>query len=284
MGGSVGGNKSKSKSETGQDVWGPQGGALERLYGNAGDMMDNNNYGQGMLNSIAENLAPYMEKIMNSATGGMDDQLGGGSFGDTTDVRNQLMNNMRGTQGQSKMGDMYSSIVGGEGNTYIDPMVDAMKSGAMENNAMLHSGTAMDAASVGQGGSSRHAMQNAMTNRATNKDMMDKETMMRGGAYDTDLNMKMDIARMADTNSQLNNDRLFNMMTGSDSNKQYGMGYGSQAQNLGMGSMAPWMQNMNQGWNNMTNYSNIIGGPTVLGSGSQSGSSKGAGGGASMKG
>ena len=79
---------------------------------------------------------------------------------------------------------------------------------------------------------------------------------------------------------------MMQMMQGSDANRNAGMGYGSGMQNLGMGSMAPWMQAQNQGWNNMNNYAGVIGGPTVLGSGSSSGSSKsvGSGGSASAKG
>ena len=165
---------------------------------------------------------------MNGAIGGYNSQMGGGSFGDTTDIRNKLM----GSMGQpSQMGQMYNSIVGGEGNTYIDPMVDAMKRSSMENLDRMNSGTAMDAAAMGQGGSSRHAMQNAMQSRDMNSDMLDREMNMRGGAYDTDLNMKMDIASMADSNRQQEQDRMFNMMSGSDANQQAGMSFGQGMQN-----------------------------------------------------
>jgi len=279
MGGSIGGNKSDSSANTSQNVWAPQGNALSNLYSQADNLWGSQQGGQ--LNSIAENLSPYNQDIMSGAQSGFEDQLSGGSFGDTSDVRNKLL----GSMGMpSQMGQMYNSIVGGEGNTYIDPMVDAMKAGALENNKMLQSGTAMDAAAMGQGGSSRHAMQNAMTNRMTNQDMMNQETAMRGGAYDKDLSMKMDIASMADDNRQQEQDRMFDMMSGSDRNQQAGMNFGQVMQNLGMGSMAPWMQAQNQGWSNMNNYANTIGGPTVLGSGSQSGSAKGAGTSGSIKG
>jgi hypothetical protein len=279
MGGAVGKNKSKSGGNMSQDVWGGQSGALQNLYNNASQLFNSQQGNQ--LYDIANNLGAYNQDIMQGAQGGFDQQLGGGSFGDTSDVRSKLMDSM----GQpSQMGQMYESIVGGSGNTYIDPMVNAMKQGAMENNAMLQSGTGLDAAAMGQGGSSRHAMQNAMTNRTTNQDMLNQETMMRGGAYDKDLSMKMDIAGMADSNRQMEQDRMMQMMGGADRNRQMGMNYGGMMQNLGMGSMAPWMQAQNQGWSNMGNYANTIGGPTVLSSGSQSGSGKGAGASGSIKG
>jgi hypothetical protein len=279
MGGSVGGNKSKSKGDMSQDVWGGQTGALQDLYRQAGNLFGTQQGGE--LGDMADSLGGYNQDIMSGAMGGYQNQMGGGSFGDTSDIRSNLMESM----GQpSQMGQMYNSIVGGEGNDYIDPMVDAMKSGAMENNAMMQSGTAMDAAAMGQGGSSRHAMQNAMTNRATNQDMMDQEANMRGGAYDTDLNMKMGIAGMADNNRQKEQDRMMSMMSGSDRNQQGGMQFGQLLQQLGLGSMAPEMQAQNQGWNNMGNYADAIGGPTVLSSGGNSGSSKGAGTSGSIKG
>ena len=107
--------------------------------------------------------------------------------------------------------------------------------------------------------------------------MMDKETAMRGGAYDTDLAMKMDIARQADSGVQNSQQMLMNMLTGADSNIQAGMGMGQNMQNIGMGSMAPWMQAQNQAWSPMNNWAAILGNPTVLGqgSGNSSGSSKG---------
>ena len=279
MGGSLSKNKSDSNANSSQDVWGPQGGALENLYSQANNLWGSQQGGQ--LDRIAESLGGYNKDVMNNASGGFSNQMSGGSFGDTSDIRNKLMESMG---KESQTGKMYNSIVGGEGNSYIDPMVSAMKEGAMENNAMMQSGTAMDAAAMGQGGSSRHAMQNAMTNRMTNQDMMNQETNMRGNAYDTDLNMKLGIANMADSNRQQEQDRMFNMMQGSDHNKQFGIGAGNSMQNLGMGSMAPWMQVQNQGWNNMGNYANTIGGPTVLSQGNQSGSSKGAGTSGSIKG
>jgi hypothetical protein len=282
MGGSVGGSKSDSKASTSQDVWGPQGDALKKLYDQAGGLFEGMDFSK--LNDMAANLDPYNQNIMTGAQGGFNDMMGGGSYGDTSQIRDKLMSSLDSTSGGSQMGKMYNSIVGGQGNTYIDPMVDAMKRSGMENLDAMHARTGMDASAMGQGGSSRHAMQNAMQTRDMNKDMLDRETMMRGGAYDTDLAMKMDIARQADSGIQGTQDRYMRMLSGADQNKQTGMNFGSLLQNLGMGSMAPWMQAQNAPWQAMGNYANTIGAPTVLGSGSQSGSSKGANAGASMKG
>jgi len=284
MGGSVSGNKSKSSSSgsSKQEVWGPQGDALQDLYGQAQGLFDQMGQYTGNLNSQAGQLAPYMQNIMGGAMGGYQDQLGGGSIGDTSDIRNMLMDSMRSQAGGSQMGKMYESILGGQGNTYIDPMVDAMKQSGMENLSRMQSGTGLDASAMGQGGSNRHAMQNAMQSRAMNSDMQNRESMMRGAAYDKDLQLKMDIAKQADAGIANTQQNLMGMLGGADRNQQAGMGYGQSMQNLGMGSMAPWMQAMQAPWSNMNQYANVIGRPTVLGSSQQSGSGSSKGGGASI--
>jgi len=283
MGGGGGGasafgghQRSKNKSSFGEDVWGPQGDALGDLYGQANQLFGGNQQFANILSSLAGNLGGYNQDILDRASGNQDYMMGGGSIGDSSDIRNDLMSSMRRTGEQgSQMGNMYNSIVGGEGNTYIDPMVDAMKASGQENLDQVHNRNAMSASAAGQGGSNRHAMQNAMATSAMNKNLLNKEMEMRGGAYDKDLGMKMDIARMADSNTQSMQDRMLDMMKGGDANRNAGMGYGSDMQNLGMGTMAPWMQASQQPWDAMNRYSGVIGDPTVLGSGKSSGSSKG---------
>ena len=272
-GGSKGGSKSKSNSqgEFSQDVWGPQGQALNNMYGNAEGLWGQNQGQMDELGNIAGGVADANAGVAGAATGGMADQLGGGAYGDTSGVMQRLMDSM----GQrSNMGSMYESIVGGEGNTYIDPMVDAMRQSGNQAIETANNYTDMDAAAMGQGGSNRHAMQNSMNTTQGLKDMNQQEANMRGGAYDTDLNMKMDIARMADGNAQQEQNRMMDILGGANDSQQYGMGFGQNAQNLNMGQMAPNMAVQNQGWGNMDSYANTIGAPTVLGSGSNSGSSR----------
>lgn len=265
---SFGGGKQDSSSEFSQDVWGPQGDALKDLWAQSGGLLgdqrfNNQLYGRG------EMLNDYNDQLMGGMQGGMGNLLGGGSMGNTDELRNQLMSGMaRNSSSPSNMSSMYQSIVGGAGNTYIDPMVDAMKRSGMENLDRMQAGTGLDAAAAGQGGSSRHAMQNAMQSKAMNQDMLDREQNLRGMGYDKDLAMKMDIARMADTNQQANFDRQFDMLKQADSNVGAGMGYGQSSQNVGMGSMNPWMAAQQAQWNPYMWQGNLIGDPTVLGSGS----------------
>lgn len=264
--GSVGGGKGTSDSSFDQSVWGGQGDALKGLYDQAANLYGQSDFGG--LNQAIGGLGGYNQNLMGQGSGGVGGQLGGGAFGDTGDVRSALMSSLAGTAGGSNTGRMYEDIVGGSGNTYIDPMVDAMKQGGMENLAMMQSNAGLDASAAGQGGSSRHAMQNAMLGRSVNQDMMNQETNMRGGAYDTDLNWKMDIAKQADQGIQNTQQQYMNMLGGANQSAQQGMGNLGGMQNLGMGSLSPILQGLQAPWNEMGNYSNTLGDPTVLGQGS----------------
>lgn len=289
MGGSAntGKNESSSSSVSSQDVWGPQGEALQQLYGSAADLFSNIDNFTSPVSDLSSNLVPYMQGITSDATGAYQDMLSGGSVGDPEGIRQNLLDSIHATTtSPSNTSAMYQSIVGGPGNTYIDPMVEAMRDSSLENLDRMQSGTAMDAAMAGQSGSSRHAMQNAMLASEVNQDMLDREMNMRGGAYDKDLAMKMHIAGLADDNVQAGQDRLMNLLGMYDDNVSTGMGSATGMQNLGMGSLSPIMQAAQMPWDLIGNYSSVIGGPQVLSSGSGSGDSKGFGhgGGFSMKG
>jgi hypothetical protein len=261
MGFSLGGNTSSSKGSMNQNIWDPQGQGLKQMYDAANQTYQQGLPYQGQGYNMAPGAQEQMNKVFNLGMGGMENQLGGGAWGDTSDIREKLLGGMG---GRSNVGTMYESIVGGPGNTYIDPMVEAMKTGMMQNRDTMQSGNALEANAMGQGGSNRHAMQNAMLDKQINQDMTAAEMGMRGNAYDTDLNWKMDIARQADSNRQLEQDRMFDMIQGGNQSQQAGMNFGQQAQNLGMGQFAPWMMANQMPWMNMNSWANVMGDPTVL--------------------
>lgn len=265
LSGSIMGGKSKSSNSASQNVWDTQGDALKDLWAQSGSLLDNTMYGD-QANQIAGDLTGYNSGITDSAGAGINNLLGGGSMGDTSGLRDSLMATMlRDANSPSNTSNMYSSIVGGAGNTYIDPMVEAMKKGGMDNLNRMQSQSGLDAAAMGQGGSSRHAMQNAMLGKEANQDMLAQEAYMRGGAYDKDLEMKMGIANLADQNSQLDKDRMFDMLSQSDNNIATGLGLGETAQDIGTNSMNPWAQAQQMQWNPYMWQGNLIGDPTVLG-------------------
>ncbi len=264
----IGGGQSQASSSASENVWGPQGQALGNLYDQAGKLINDPNQAAMMRNyqNQAQNLDPYNQQLMQNAMGGQQQMLSGGSIGDTSDIRANLMSSLDRSQQGSNLGRMYQSIVGGAGNTYIDPMVDAMTSGYQENLDRNLAGGSQEASYLGQGGSSRHAMSDAMLKRGSMRDMSNMESMMRGSAYDKDLAMKMGIASQADQGIQSSQQRMMELLGMSDRNVGAGMGHGQGMQDLGLGSMTPQMQAMQAPWQMMQQYGNVVGGPTVLGS------------------
>lgn len=273
MGGSLGKSKSNSSNNFATNVFGPQGNALAQLY-NMGISQANQPNFMEQITGQAGTAATGANQIADTAGGAYGDLASGGSFGDTSDIRQRLLESMG---GPSQMGQMYESIVGGEGNEYIDPLIDRMRGDAATNLDRFRGQSALDAASMGQSGSSRQAMENAIMGSEMNRDLLNKEAELRAGGYDKDLAMKMDIAKMADTNRQSEQDRLFNMLQGANEAKSSAVGQGGLMQALQMGGMAPWLQAQQAGFNPINNLANIIGPAILTGSGKGSSSGKGFG-------
>ena len=291
----IGGSKNKSKNEYSsnstfnQNVDATQNPALENLYGQAGDLYNSEkgyaDTGKGMVPGMTD----QMTDVYNLGMGGVGNQISGGSYGDTSNMRAGLYDSIMGSMNNpSQMGRMYENIVGGPGNTYIDPMVASMKQGMNQNLTTQQNQMAGQAGAMGQGGGSRHAMQNAMLGAQANRDMTNTENQMRGNAYDTDMNWKMGIAQQADLGRGQAQQRGMDLLSGANSTVQQGMANLPGQQNLGMNQMAPWMQGGQMPWMNLQNYSNVVGPPTVLDSGTESsrgsGTSKGGSFGFSMGG
>ena len=256
----LGGSYSSAKSS--QNVFSPE--MFSQFYSNFNSMFPGMmGQGGGMWNQ-AQGLGPMYQQLMQMGQGGAQGLLGGGSVQNTDEIMRKLMDSMSSMSGGSNVGKMYESIVGGPGNTYIDPMVDAMKSGAMENLDLMTGRNAMDASRYGQGGSSRQAMTDAMLGRSANRDMIDAETMMRGGAFDKDLAMKMGIAQQADVGVGGMQDRLMGLLGMSDQNVMGGMQGLGGIGNLGMQSMDPGMLAMMMPFMLMQMQGNAFGDPTTL--------------------
>ena len=212
MGGSAGKSKGSSNNSFSTNVWGPQGDALQNLYQLAFDQ-----YGKG--NDYMPQITGQADNISNAANGILDANKvlqSGGAYGDTAEIRQMLLDSMG---GRSNTGIMYESIVGGSGNTYVDPLIESLRADSAQNVATLQGGNAMDAAAMGQSGSSRQAMQDAMFASQANQDLLNKEAELRYDTYDKDLAMKMGIAQQADYNHQAEQDRLLAMLQGAQSSK-----------------------------------------------------------------
>lgn len=269
-GGSHNIQSSRSSADYGQNVFGPQSGALGNLYGDARQLFGNQDFSG--LNDAGRWGGDYGRMIAEGAMPGYQNQLGGG-FQANPGLMRAIQESM---SGPSSMGQMYNSIVGGEGNTYIDPMVDAMKSGMQTDyDRNFNPSLDMAAAAAGQSGSSRHGIESALGKSELGRNMSNAESMLRGSAYDTDLNMKLDIARQADLGRGQAQDRGIDLLRMQNQNQQGALAGGQGMQGMGNAPMNIQTQLNQIPWQNLLQYAQAIGAPTVLGSGSQRGNSKG---------
>lgn len=273
MGGSLGKSKSSSGNQFSNGVWGTQGNALGSLYQSVLKQLGGNNL-TDKITGAAGDLGNKINGIIDSSAGANKDLAAGGVYGDTADIRQKLLDSMG---GRSNMGSMYESIVGGKGNTYVDPLIDQMRKSSAQNVQTLQGGNAVDAAAMGQSGSSRQAMQDAMFANQANKDLLGTEAQLRSDSYDKDLSMKMGIAGMADSNKQSEQDRLLQMMQGAQGSKEGASTNTNLLSTLLQGGLSPWLQAQQAMWNPINNAANAIGAPTITGSGSGSSKSKGFG-------
>lgn len=270
------GGSSKSDSSSKQNVWSPQGAALKDMYGNLGGLFNMN---MGMLPAFNQmamgTVMPYMQGLMNPAMGGFTGQMGGGHQGAfagamSPQLQQSLMQSLNGPQGQTNTQRMYSDIVGGQGNEYIQPVVNDMYDTMWEQ---LDRGGFKDqaqrAAQTGNMGNYNRQMNNTLLANEAMKNTQRAENQLRQGAYDTDLNWKMQIANQADTNTlkdRMNaQNNLMGMYGGADKNVQAGLGGLGNMQQFGMGMMNPYMAMMQMPWMGANNWANILGDPTILG-------------------
>lgn len=273
MGGSIGGSKSGSSSSYSQNVMSQQIPYLQQLWGMSTGNVGQNDYINQIGNS-AQNSQDLLNSLYQSQSGLQNQLASGGAYGDSQQYIDMLLNSM----GQrSNMGTMYESIVGGSGNTYVDPLIQQMQQDSAQNLATLQNANSLDATMAGQSGSSRQAMQNAMLGAQANKDLMTQEAQLRQSNYDNDLAMKMGIAQQADYNHQAEQDRLLRMIQGSQDSMNNSINMGSLLQSIATGGMDNWLKAQQASWNPLNNLANIIGNPIILGKSSGSSKSKGFG-------
>lgn len=269
MSGSLGKSENTSSQQFGQDVWQPQGDALAQMYGAASGLFGKGagDYGQQM--SQGRN---YSNQAMGMMMDPWQAQMGGGAYGgiDATgmvyDAQQQLANPTTYTQ------DIYGDIMLGEGNDYVDALTGTLTTQAEETLGMNLGALDQRAAAAGMSGGSRHGVATANIAEDINQNLQSELATMGYETFDQDLQQKLDIAQMADTNAlasaQTNAMMAQNMMAGQQGAMSGGLGYGNMMTGYGMQQqMMPWQM--------MGAYGGLLGAPTILGSGSGSASGKG---------
>ena len=268
MGFSKGNSKSNSSSSGGfnQGIYPVQGGALEQLYGNAGDLFGQTTSGmQGQLPGATD----YMNQIAQGAQPAWQQQLGGGAYDgiNSGDVLSSIQQSM----GQpSNTSSIYANVMGGEGNNYADAMRDQYVNDATRAQENMLANLDARAAASGMSGGSRHGIATAQGMEDINRNLQRNMAEIGYNTFDKDLANKLSIAQQADSNTLSRQNMMMDMLAGKQAAMTGGIGAGGMVQNLGMGAMNPYMMP----WNAAGMYGNVIGRPTVLNQLGMSGGSK----------
>jgi hypothetical protein len=266
MGGSASGSRSKNEGQFQDSVWGGQSGSLQDLYGNAQDLFNQSNAGmQGLSPGATQN----MQDTYNQVNPAFQDQLQGGAYKDMG-LQNQLMGSLNQSMNQpSAMSQINAMTMGGDGNNYADAMKSQYMQDANRAQEQMMSNTDARAAASGMSGGSRHGIAEGMGMDRINDNLQSNLARTGYETFDADLDRKLNIAQMADQN-QFGRQQMMSGMIGQQNQSQQGAIQGGQnMQNINMGQYAPQMMP----WEAMGQYANVIGRPTILGSGSQQGSS-----------
>lgn len=270
---------SGSNQSFNQDVWGPQGDALQNLYSQIGGLFDYGN--QGMQNQMG-GAVDQANNVQDAAMNPWMNQLEGGAYSNMG-LQDSLMGSLNQSMNQpSNASEINAMIMGGEGNNYADAMKDQYMQDASQAQGQMLANTDARAAASGMSGGSRHGLSQAKGMEDINDSLMSNMANVGYQTFDQDLNRKLDIAGQADQ-ANLSRQQMMQQMLGSQQSAMTGaLNNSGNMQNLGMGGMNAY----NAPWEMAGNYANAIGGPTVLGSGSSSSNSsgKGASGSGSSKG
>ena len=257
---------SNNQAQYGQNVWGPQGNALQNMYGQQSGLFDWSN--QGMQN-MAPGASQNMQGIFDQSMNPWQNQMQGGAYAGM-DLQGMYAQDRQGGGNEQFMNE---SIMGGAGNNYVDAMRGQMQQYSDQRLGSYLAMNDLRASGYGQSGSSRHGYTEGKLHDQSEQNLGRMQTQLGYESFDKDMDRKMNIARNADQFDMQRMQQSGNMLGQQNAAMQGGLNYGQNMQNLGMGGMAPYMAP----WQAAGQYAQNMGRPTVLGSGSSSGSSGSAG-------
>jgi hypothetical protein len=267
---SGGGNYSQSnasnQSNFKQKIPKWQSDALTKMYGAAAGTFGNTG---NAINAQTPGVQNYINQTNQSAMPEWQSQLNGGVY-QGMDNANALSNSLQQSlNSPTNTQSIYSQMMGGNGNNYADAMKASYTADANRATDNMLANLDSRAAASGMSGGSRHGVATSQGMYDINSNLQNNLARTGYETFDKDLNNKLNIAQQADSGT-LARQQMMSGMLGQQQGVQTGaLNAGGQMQNLGMGSMAPTMMP----WQNMSNYANSIGSPTVLSSGGSSGNS-----------
>lgn len=273
MSASSSGSKAKSKNQNSyqfnQDIPAFQASALNKLYGEARNLFGSSNKA---INQQVPGATDYMNQVSGATLPALQDTLKGGVY-QNLGAGTQLMDSLtQSLQSPTNTQNVYSSIMGGEGNNYADAMKASYTGDA--NRAMDNMFKTLDARATGSGmsGGSRHGIAQAQGAYDINSNLQKNLADVGYNTFDKDLTNKLNIAQQADSNTLSRQSMLKDILGAEQGTVNAGVNMSPTVQNVGMGQFAPTMMP----WEALANYAATIGAPTVLssGQGQGSGSSK----------
>jgi hypothetical protein len=272
MGGALGKSESQAtnQSQFDQNIWGPQGGALGNMYSALGGLFNQTN--QGMQGQIP-GAVQQQQGVFNQANPAWQQQLGGGAY-QGMDLQGDYRNALTGG-GNEQFIDR--SIMGGQGNDYVDAMRGQMQDDSSQRLGRNLAMSDARASGAGMGGSSRHGLLQARMAEDEGDRLGALQTGVGFNTFDKDLDRKLGIAQRADQFDMGRLQQTGQMLGNQNQAMQGGLNFGQNMQGLGMGQFAPGMAP----WQAAGQYAQNIGRPTVLSSGAGSGASDSKGFGAS---
>ena len=274
MSGQSGHSQGNSQSNFNQTIPQFQQDALKQLYAQAQNQF-------GVTNAATNDQIPgannFINQVNQGAMGGFQNDLKGGVYqdmGNQKALRDSLQQSMNNPSATSQI---YGQMMGGNGNNYADAMKASYITDANRTQQNMLANLDARAAASGMSGGSRHGTATAQGMNDINSNLQRNMATTGYETFDKDLQNKLNVAQQADAGT-LARQQMLSGMIGQQQGVQTGAQQaGQNMQNLGMGSFAPSMIP----WQNLSNYSNVIGSPNVLSSGNSSSnsSSKSGGGG-----
>lgn len=260
-GGSLGKSESSASqgAQFGQDVFGPQAGALSGLYGSLANLFGqtNNQMQQQIPGAVGQQQAIY-----EGAMPAWQQQMQGGAF-QGMPLQQQYADALLGGGAEQDINQM---IMGGAGNNYAQAMKDQLAGDAIDRMGRGLASIDSRASAAGQPGSSRHGLVQSDLIRNEMDRLGEQQTNIGYNTFDKDLERKLGIAQRADQFDLGRLQSAQNMLGAQQGAMAGGLGASGAMQGLGMGqfnpSMAPWQA--------AQGYAQGIGAPTVLSSGSSS--------------
>ncbi len=253
-----------------------QADALTKMYNSAAGTFGSTG---NAINKQTPAAQKYIQQTNNAAMPEWKRQLYGGVY-QGMDNANKLSDSLQQSlSNPSATSQIYGQMMGGQGNNYADAMKASYITDANRAQQNMLGNLDARAAAAGQGGSSRHGVATAQGMNDINSNLQRNMAETGYNTFDKDLTNKLNIASQADQGTLARQQMMSGMLGQQQGVSTGALNQGGQMQNLGMGGFAPSMMP----WQNMSNYVNSIGSPTVLSSGSSSGKSSamgmGAGGG-----